>query len=205
MKTTIRPDTSEKHLKKYKNKNVFHQLALSQFFDKIALEIEKMNPKTVFEFGCGEGLFLEQLKERKIIFSELIGLDLREDALQYARTLHPNYEFINEDVMAWKSKRENYDLVIASQVLEHLNKPDKFLERLTMLSNRYLLLTVPWEPWFRLMNLLRGRDLIRFGNHPEHINRWGKNSFIEFVETKARVIKSVTAFPFTIVVAEIRN
>ena len=53
---------------------------------------------------------------------------------------------------------EQFDLVVASEVLEHLYEPERFLERLCRLSRGPVLLTVPHEPWFRLCNLLRGRD-----------------------------------------------
>ena len=29
--------------------------------------------------------------------------------------------------------------------------------------------SVPWEPWFRLGNLGRGRNVARLGNDPEHV------------------------------------
>lgn len=202
-KNTVREDTASRHLKKYSNPNFFHQLTLSRFFDKVAEEIQCINPLSVLEFGCGEGLFLQQLKMRKILFKNLIGIDDRDDALQYAKSLHPEYEFVKVDLLSWDRPGKSFELVIASQVLEHLIDPEQFMDRLVYFSNQYLFLTVPWEPWFRLMNILRGRDILRLGNHPEHINLWGIKQFKKFVSKYAKIEKAYTVFPFIIIVARI--
>lgn len=200
--TSIREDTTARHLRKYSNKNPLHQLTLKRFFDTVAAEVLRMQPGSVLEFGCGEGLFLEQLAQRGVKCPSLLGIDLREDALAQARTLNPHYTFERIDLFDLQPK-EPFDLVIASQVLEHLIEPAPFLKRLVELSRRHLLLTVPWEPWFQLMNLLRGRDIKRLGNHPEHVNRWTAGAFKEFVAAHARVENVLTVFPFTLMVAQV--
>jgi hypothetical protein len=203
IKSTINPDTTSRHLNKYSNKNFFHQLTLGRFFDKISEEIVKLNPSNGFEFGCGEGLFLNQLSKRNIQFKDYVGIDLRDDALSYARTLHPDYEFLKIDLLSWiNHSNKPFDLVIASQVLEHLDDPGKYVKKLVSLSCDSLLFTVPWEPWFRLMNFVRGRDFFRFGNHPEHINSWGFNQFKVFVSSFVNIETAYTVFPFIVVIGK---
>ena len=96
-----------------------------------------------------------------------------------------------------------YDLVVASQVLEHLPTPEIFVTKLLTLlkPGGRLLLTVPWEPFFMLSNLARGRDVLRLGNHPEHINLWGPRKFKKFVGSYARVEHFESVFPFLVLVA----
>jgi SAM-dependent methyltransferase len=200
--TSIRDDTSARHLRKYSNRNPIHRFTLGRFFDAVARDLSDLAPATVLEFGCGEGLFLQQLEARGVTFPSLLGIDLREDALAQARALHPAYRFDCVDLFAF-APPEPFDLVIASQVLEHLIEPGPYLEQMVKLTRRDLLLTVPWEPWFRLMNLARGRDLRRWGNHPEHVNHWGLPRFQDFVGAYAVVKKAYTVFPFIIVLAQV--
>lgn len=200
-KTTIRDDTSARHLRKYTNRNPIHRLTLGRFFDALADELLRMNPESVLEFGCGEGLLLEQLKKRGIRFRSYTGIDLRDDALEHARSLHPEHLFLKADLLQWDHPAASYDLVIASQVLEHLYMPEVFMERLMHFCGRNILLTVPLEPWFRIMNLLRGRDVFRLGNHPEHVNHWGLNEFRAFVSRFAAVENAYSVFPFIIIQA----
>jgi SAM-dependent methyltransferase len=198
---TIRDDTSRRHRDKYANKNFIHQMTLGRFFDAVAGEIKALAPRRVMEFGCGEGLFLRELKARGVQFPELLGVDLRQDAIDYARTLHPDYRFECVDLFKMDATPGAYDLIICSQVLEHLPRPELFLKRLVEFKPRRLLLTVPWEPWFRLMNLARGRDLRHWGNHPEHINHWGPAAFREFAAAHCPVRSMRTSFPFIILMA----
>ncbi|RLB89984.1 MAG: hypothetical protein DRH50_12950 [Deltaproteobacteria bacterium] len=201
-KSTIHHDTTARHLRKYSNRNPIHQFTLGRFFNKVADEVQRIQPENTLEFGCGEGLFLEQLKKRNVFFPHLTGIDLRKDSIVYAQDLHPEYSFQCIDLFDFKPKHD-FDLVIASQVLEHLIDPEPFLGRLVSLSKSYLLLTVPWEPWFQLMNLLRGRDVLRLGNHPEHVNQWTVRGFKKFVSQHAELLRVTAVFPFIIILAEV--
>jgi trans-aconitate methyltransferase len=201
--STVRNDTGSRHQNKYANKNFIHQFVLKRFFNIVAQEIGSIPREKVLEFGCGEGLLLQELKKRSVRFISLLGIDIRDDALEHARSLHPEYLFEKKDILQWDYKPKSFDLIIASEVLEHLIEPERAIARLTELSRKDMLLTVPWEPWFHLMNLVRGRDIRRFGNHPEHINKWGFNEFVHFVSKYAIVKNARISFPFIIITASI--
>ena len=201
---TIRADTGERHRAKYDNPNPIHRLTLGRFFDRVADHLKVLAPASVLEFGCGEGFLLRELKQRGFTCPELVGVDLREDALLQARELHPEWRFDCADIFAWSSPRPAYDLVLASQVLEHIPNPLPVLRRLLELTSKDLVLTVPCEPWFQGLNFLRGRDLLRLGNHPEHVNRWSRRAFVQFVEQAAEVVEAEVVFPFTYVRARTR-
>lgn len=199
---TIRDDTGKRHRHKYENPNFVHQLVLGRFIDAMAAETQALQSKKTLDFGCGEGLFLHELAKRGVTFDNLLGIDLREDALAAATDLLPQYRFEKADLLQWEQPDRSFDLVIASQVLEHLPHPEVFLQRLVRLTNAHLLLSVPFEPWFKLTNLARGRDIRRLGNHPEHINQWGVRSFTKLVSAHAKIVKAYTVFPFIIVLAK---
>jgi trans-aconitate methyltransferase len=199
---TIREDTGKRHRHKYENSNLIHQLVLGRFLDAVAGEIKSLPRGRTLDFGCGEGFSLRELSRRGVQFSQLTGIDLREDALEEARNMLPKHHFVQADLLVYDPPEGPFDLVIASQILEHLPNPEIFLQKLVRLTRGPLLLTVPLEPWFRLVNLARGRDIRRFGNHPEHINHWGGRGFRNLVETCATIAKMYTVFPFIIVIAE---
>ncbi len=200
-RSTIRADTSDRHLRKYTNQNPFHRLALRRFFDRMAEELRRLGPRSLLEFGCGEGLLLAELKRRGVIPASVLGIDLRDDALAMASELHPEWSFVQADLLGWNPPGGSFDVVVASQVLEHLPEPGPILDRLVALSSGHLILTVPWEPWFRLINLFRLRDVRRLGNHPEHVNLWTGRGFRQFVSGHAEIVRAVGVFPFTVVVA----
>jgi SAM-dependent methyltransferase len=198
---TLRDDTGARHRRKYASRNPVQRLVLDRFFVEVARELRALQPRRALEFGCGEGLFLQRLEQLGLRLPELTGIDLREEAITEARQRCPGYGFEVKDLLSWEVPERSFDVVIASQVLEHLPDPDLFLARLVSLCSGHLLLTVPLEPWFRLLNLARGRDLTRLGNHPEHVNHWGHRAFTRFVSRHALVERSSVVFPFIVVVA----
>ena len=159
----------------------------------------------MLDFGCGEGYILDMMAEREVAVPSYEGLDLRADALTEARRRWPNTSFTEANLFDPAYDQKRYHTVMALEVLEHLFEPEKVLRRLVSMADEYVLLTVPNEPWFQLMNLVRGRDLIRLGNHPEHINHWNKATFAAFVEPYAEIVDVTTRFPFVILVAKPRK
>ena len=202
--TTIRADTTERHVSKYNNPNPIHRLSLGRFYYSVAETLTDIAPTRVLDFGCGEGYILDMMSAREIAFQSYEGLDLRPDALTEARRRWRSTRFVEANLFDPAYDNERYHTVMALEVLEHLFEPEKVLKRLVSMADEYVLLTVPNEPWFQLMNLVRGRDLIRLGNHPEHINHWNKDTFSEFVSPYAEVIDVTTRFPFVILLAKPR-
>lgn len=203
--TTIRDDTGARHRAKYDNPNPIQRWVLARFFQKMASWIRLLAPKSTLEFGCGEGLLLQALRTRGAVLPHYTGLDLREDALDFARRINlPSDRFVNADLRSWESP-ERFDLVLASQVLEHLPEPFPVMKKLGERCSGHLILSVPHEPFFQVSNLVRGRDIKRLGNHPEHVNRWTLQGFRSFVETEFDVVLCESSFPFTICVATPRR
>lgn len=203
-KTTIRADTGVRHQRKYASRNPVQIYVLERFVAAAAGEINRLSPSTILEFGTGEGFFLERLLKHGAKLPSVLGIDLRADALTEARERCPSCRFEQIDLLDWDREPQSFDMVIASEVLEHLDDPGRYLERLVSLARGQLLLTVPQEPWFQIMNLIRGRDIRRLGNHPEHVNRWSLRTFKRFVSDYAEIETAYTVFPFILVVARPR-
>lgn len=144
------------------------------------------------------------MQSREVTLDGYLGLDLRADALHAARQRQPQAAFECANLFDAKFDDQKFHTVMSLEVLEHLFEPEKALKRLVSLASEAIVLTVPNEPWFQLANLVRGRDLIRLGNHPEHINHWNKKTFAAFVSDFAEVTEVKTRFPFVILVAKPR-
>jgi 2-polyprenyl-3-methyl-5-hydroxy-6-metoxy-1,4-benzoquinol methylase len=201
-RTTIRHDTTVRHVRKYESQNPVQQWLLGRFHRKLRGWIDAVQPRHVLDFGCGEAYFWEAMAELGPL-PEVVGIDLREDAVEAARTRMPGLTFLCQDVFEFDPLHD-FDLVMAVETLEHMYEPARVLARLCQLSRGHVLLTVPHEPFFQLSNLLRGRDLGRLGNHPEHVQRWSRRGFERFVSRLVRVERADTTFPFTLVLGRPR-
>jgi len=183
---------------KYTNKNYFHRLFLNRFLNTAFYEISRLGPKTILDFGCGGGFFLKAIKDRGLSDVKILGVDIRKESIERAKNLLPEYDFKQSDLFQITPDEFQFDLVMAIEVLEHLSEPEKFLNRITQFSSKYVLFTVPLEPWFRIMNLIRGRDVLLWGNHPEHVNHWSLNSFRRFLAKHIYIERLYVSFPWII-------
>lgn len=80
--------------------------------------------QSVLEIGCGNGYFLEKLKEKK---GKAIGLDLNPDAVEYGK--QHDLTILNEDIALHAQTQAGlYDVVCAFQLFEHVNEVGQFLK-----------------------------------------------------------------------------
>jgi len=186
--------------KKFETGNVVARGLIGKFHTTITRTIADLQPANLLELGCGEGFLLSAVK-KKLPDLPMLGLDFLDQALQDGHTLFPDLRLEKGDIYSINQPDKSWDVVVASEVLEHLERPDDALRELRRVAKRYVVLSVPWEPWFRLGSLGRFKHISRFGNHPEHINLWSRSAFRGFVGQYMTVEKVVNAFPWTIVVA----
>jgi len=107
-----------------------------------------------------------------------------------------------EDIINTDPAGRNFDLVLAIEVLEHINDYQKALNNISQFSNKYILISVPWEPAFRLSNLLRGKNIKRWGNDIEHVNNWSKKKITKIVSDYFNIIRAEISFPWTVILAQ---
>jgi ubiquinone/menaquinone biosynthesis C-methylase UbiE len=106
------------------------------------------NPKSIIDIGCGFGLFVRLLKYRYPT-SNIVGLDLRDYThLTYARKISKNKcTFIQGDVEQLPIKSNKFDVIIITDVLEHVSNTTRSLKELRRIltKNGLLLILVPTE------------------------------------------------------------
>jgi 2-polyprenyl-3-methyl-5-hydroxy-6-metoxy-1,4-benzoquinol methylase len=189
------------NIHKYLNANLIHQFFLKRFLDSVFDEICRIDPKTILDFGCGEGFFLKAMHERGLVqIDQILGVDIRKEAIIRAKSILPQFNFTNVDIFELNPKNYKFDLVIAIETLEHLHTPDVYVSHLMALSKNYVLFTIPHEPWFRIVNFLRGRNILKFGNHPDHINHWSLEGFKKFISSYSETEKIYSVFPWIVYV-----
>ncbi|MBU1982849.1 class I SAM-dependent methyltransferase, partial [bacterium] len=80
---------------------------------------------------------------------------------------------------------KSFDLVFSSQVLEHLPNPEGPLAEYRRVTSKWLLLSVPLEPYFRALTWLSVRFGI--GGDPGHVNHWAPAAFRRFARRSGRI------------------
>jgi SAM-dependent methyltransferase len=99
----------------------------------------------ILDYGCGTGdhLTAPLAREGHIV----VGVDLHQPSIAVARARHqlPNLTFQRADLEALARERRLFDLIVCSEVLEHIENPGSFLRALASIlqPKGTLILTTP--------------------------------------------------------------
>ena len=189
---------------KYASRNPIQRALLGRFLDQVVELVRASGARSVLDVGCGEGYVLHRLAEANLGLT-LRGLDMSEEAVAEATSLLGERARVVVGDAREPPFDDTFDLVLMTEVLEHIPDPEQMLPVLEALTHRHLVLSVPWEPFFMGLNFLRGKHLSDWGNDPEHVNHWGRAGFQRFVEERFEVLRAPVAFPWTLVLARLRG
>lgn len=187
---------------KHTSSNPIQKLLLENFYREALKMLRSINPKSILDVGAGEGFTLNKLEEGGI-GEHLEGIEYMGEAIELGKKLYPDFKIKKGDIYKLPYKDNYFDVIICTEVLEHLDKPVQGLNELKRVSKRYLLLSVPNEPWFTIQRFLRGKNIKGFAAHPEHLQWWTHGAFIEFLEkNKLRVLNKKAPFAWTLALAK---
>ena len=98
--------------------------------------------KDFLDIGCNVGFACEAA--RKLGFSAT-GIELSNGAIRIAQEIFPKCKFYSETIQEFAKKGKKFDVVLSSEVIEHLNDVKSFIDALTSIVNKrgLLYLTTP--------------------------------------------------------------
>lgn len=190
------------NFEKHTNRNPISRLFLDNFLKQLVATIKPLEVSSVLDVGCGEGFTLDHL-QKEHIGKKLEGIDAVDDALKIGKKLYPKLTLKKGDIYHLQYKANSFDIVLCTEVLEHLEDPAKALQELLRVCKKYVLVTVPNEPWFTFQRFARGKNIVGLGAHPEHIQHWTHIGFQKFVlKQKAKIVVCKSPFPWTMLLVE---
>lgn len=189
------------NLEKHSTQNPISRFFLNNFKSLLLEKAKHIHPESVLDVGAGEGFTLEMLRKNKIA-KELEGIEYMDEAIQLGKKLHPKVKIKKGDIYKLPYKANTFDLVICTEVLEHLDEPQKALEELKRVAKKYLIISVPNEPLFTVQRILRGKNVLKLGAHPEHIQHWTPNKFEKFVAALLKIDDFQTPLPWIMITAK---
>jgi SAM-dependent methyltransferase len=157
---------------------------------------------TIVDVGVGEGLCLERVLASPAVDARVVGVEYRHDKAVVARRLDGVAPVVGDAGMLPLPAR-CAELVTCIEVLEHLPAVAPAVAELARVTIDRCVVSVPWEPWFRLGNLGRGKNVARLGNDPEHVQWFTPARLRRTLGASFGDVRVVRAFPW--IIAEARG
>jgi 2-polyprenyl-3-methyl-5-hydroxy-6-metoxy-1,4-benzoquinol methylase len=161
-------------------------------------------PSSVLDFGCGEGVLVHKWAQR-LGDRRVVGIDLQEASIQsgWAERQAPNLEYRVVEDAKLPFAADEFDLASAIEVLEHVPDPEQTLAEMARCAASHLLVSVPREPLWRMLNVARGAYWPALGNTPGHLNHWSRRAFVRLLSRHGEVVEVRSPFPWTMLLVRL--
>jgi 2-polyprenyl-3-methyl-5-hydroxy-6-metoxy-1,4-benzoquinol methylase len=149
VETVTRSNTLEAYERVYGSDRLlaeFLEPGRLKFYDEVATICAGLGPRRVIDIGCGTGHLLRFLVDRLSTSPELVvGVDHSSAGIDRARELLPTATWLVGDLYSLPPTLERFDLVLCTEVLEHLEEPARAVEilRRRCTSGGRVAITVP--------------------------------------------------------------
>lgn len=185
---------------KYYTKNPIAKYLLNNFINNIFLLMEQYRNEihSISDVGCGEGQLTSRISQLNI--APINACDLSPNSIEFAREnySHSNINYYVKSIYEI-GKEEQGDLVICCDVLEHLDNPALALQKLNETTNKYCLVSVPNEPIWSILNMVRGKYWATCGSTPGHSHRWSCQDFLKLLSSYMDIAEIKKPLPWLIV------
>ena len=151
------------------------------FDSALASLVEAARPGSVHEVGCGEGRLSRKL--HALLRQEIRASDFSHELIaENTARGDAGVRYVQRSVYDLDPAEDQADLIVCCEVLEHVERPRDALTALRRAGASRYLLSVPREPWWRVLNMARGKYLGALGNTPGHLNHWSQRGFLRFLQ-----------------------
>jgi SAM-dependent methyltransferase len=152
------------------------------------------------EIGCGEGFSTQRLRAMLPDTVTLQASEYVAALVPRARENNPGVRITQESIYQTEHADNSFDLIFLLEVMEHLDYPEQALTELRRIlkPGGYLIIGVPREPLWCMLNMLRLKYLKRLGNTPGHLNHWSTMTLKRFVRANfGTIVAAATPLPWS--------
>jgi 2-polyprenyl-3-methyl-5-hydroxy-6-metoxy-1,4-benzoquinol methylase len=189
---------------KYGSTNPVVRRLMAGFEGALDRLFERAAPQSLLDVGCGEGVLTYRWAQR-LGDAPLVGLDLDDPKLraEWETRQRNNLRFVTMPPDRLPCEDDEFDLVTAIEVLEHVPDPQRTVSEMARVARRHLLVSVPREPLWRALNVARGAYLRDLGNTPGHVNHFSKRGFAALLAGHGEIVEICSPFPWTMILVSV--
>lgn len=111
--------------------------------DPVCWIIDK-SAKNILDIGCGQGFPMKMIKNRMRV-KYCVGVDLFKPYIDIGKKFKIHNKYVFLDVRKINFPKKSFDVVLALQILEHLNKKDawRLLDKLEKIAKKQIIISTP--------------------------------------------------------------
>lgn len=195
---------------KYTESGKIGNMLLDNYFKSVGKLLKKIGKKEiqgfkVLEVGCGAGYSTKRIRSMLPKGVDFSASDFeKENVAEAKENLGEDFVVTEEDIYNLERKDKSIDLIFLLEVMEHLQSPNDALAELKRVGKKYVIIGVPREPIWRILNMLRLKYWSSLGNTPGHIQHWSKTSLLKFLKSRGfEVVAVENPLPWSIVLVRI--
>lgn len=170
------------HMEKlYSSKNPLVKYVHVGRLRKILGLIPKRKNMKILDAGCGEGQLLSMVTKKFGLFNlKLYGTDITPTSLESAKKRIENAEFSLQDLRDLDYKDEFFDVIMCTEVIEHVPDYKKVLKEFERILKKggILIISFPNEFLWNVSRFFLGRKPIK---NPDHYNSFSPTIMIKEV------------------------
>jgi len=128
---------------------------------KVVIRFIHGSPKTILDVGCASGWFISKIS-KKFPKAKCYGIDIYDKGIKYALKTYPKIEFKVADAHKIPYRKNTFDLVICTEVLEHLDSPKSAILEIKRvlkkgglavieLDSGNLIFSIVWHVWIKFV------------------------------------------------------
>jgi ubiquinone/menaquinone biosynthesis C-methylase UbiE len=192
---------------KYGSGNPLVRRMMAGFAGALDELLAQADPASVLDVGCGEGVLAYEWAQRLGPQRRVVGIDLEEDSIQagWAERQASNLQYMVMRAENLPFAENEFDMASAIEVLEHVPDPEHTLAEMARCARGHLLVSVPREPLWRMLNMARGAYLSDLGNTPGHLNHWSRRAFVQLLARYGEVAEVRSPFPWTMLLVRLAH
>jgi 2-polyprenyl-3-methyl-5-hydroxy-6-metoxy-1,4-benzoquinol methylase len=184
------------YFNKYTSNNLIVKFLMKGYKTTFQKYLRQIEPTSILEIGSGEGYIIRYIRE---IYpnTTLLASDIDFQFVNLSAKTNTIADWIVCIGEELPFPENTFNLIIACEVLEHVAHPETLLEEFQRVGNEWILMSVPNEPWWRLLNLARMKYVKNLGNTPGHIQHWSLKSFSKLIKKYIQIHDIRSVFPWT--------
>lgn len=195
----------QRHKAKHHPDNPVFRLMLKNFYNSLGKLIQNFDAEDkLLEVGCGIGI--TSMRIHQMLSGQHMEVsDVTPYFVQQLQESDFPLPVKQESVLNLQREDNSFDVVFLLEVLEHLEDYEQALRELFRVSRKYVVISVPNEPLWRILNMARGKYWSQWGNTPAHVNNWTATGIRRLLNQYGQVEKTYYPVPWSIVLARVSD